>query len=383
MSKRFGTFLTALACVAALAACEGPEGPTGPAGAQGPQGPAGPAGPTGPAGPAGQDANENCTQCHTGDAGLFAVQLQYGTSLHRNGDTFARNGTSCARCHTHQGFIEQVETGTVAAAIDNPAPTNCRTCHQIHKTYTNADYALTTTDPVTLVNGGEVVDIAAAANLCASCHQARDITARSDVPVDIVNGTTVEITSTRYGFHHGPIAQVIAGTQAFEFDGTQTIAGGTGHPVVDCSACHMQTVDGGVETGGHTWRMSFAAEGGTKEPNAAVCAECHNGAGDFNVLSVQANTTALLQQLETLLVEGPTGIGTTNGIKQALSPVPYDSHTLETYAKTGTWSVVEAGAMANWQLFAEDWSFGIHNPDYAFQVLTNTIEALQAFYAGG
>ena len=56
--------------------------------------------------------------------------------------------------------------------------------------------------------------------------------------------------------------------------------------------------------------------------------------------------------------------------------------TLMVEAKSGTWSVVEAGAMANWQLFAEDWSFGVHNPDYAFQVLTNTIEALTAFYAG-
>jgi len=87
----------------------------------------------------------NCTQCHTDDAGLFAKQVQYASSTHRLGGNFDRNRTSCATCHTHQGFMERVETGSssTAATIEDPAPLNCRTCHQIHTTYTATDYALT------------------------------------------------------------------------------------------------------------------------------------------------------------------------------------------------------------------------------------------------
>ena len=49
---------------------------------------------------------ENCTQCHTNNETLFAKQVQYEKSTHRLGGNFERSTTSCAPCHTHQGFVQ-------------------------------------------------------------------------------------------------------------------------------------------------------------------------------------------------------------------------------------------------------------------------------------
>jgi len=301
---------------------------------------------------------------------LFAKQLQYGTSQHRNGDTWTRTG-SCSRCHTHEGFVAFAETGEEISAT-NLAPINCRTCHQIHNTYTDADYALTTTAPVALVSGdeGQVLDLGGAANLCATCHQARNILDRSDIPV-VLDGADVTITSTRYGFHHGPIAQTIGNTGAFAFTGDATIPTSNFH-VQDCTLCHMAEVEGGVESGGHTWRMAFGAEGAVEQNTNGCNVEACHGAGGIESFDQSGTQTAvqdLLVQIETILVE--------QGIKAALSPAPYDEETLSPYAVAGTYPANLVAALANWQLFAEDWSFGAHNSRYARRVLANTLQYLQ------
>ncbi|MDT8340708.1 MAG: hypothetical protein RQ751_04280 [Longimicrobiales bacterium] len=370
MSKRFGTFLTALACVAALAACEGDTGPAGPAGPAGPEGPAGTAGPAGPAGPAGQDANENCTQCHTNDVSLFARQVQYQQSTHRLGGNFERSTTSCAVCHTHQGFIEKLETGNNVTAenVMDPAPINCRTCHQIHTTFTDADFALTTTTPVTFINGGAEVDFGAAAgNLCATCHQGRALS-----PVPVIDGDPVTITSSRYGIHHGPQAQIASGMGAFEFDGTATIVAAPsphGDPATNdklCATCHMAQAFG-EQAGGHTFNMTYGLHGEESE-NVAGCQTCHSSITGFDGLGDTPGTVlAQLIELEQLLVNA--------GIKVAMS-TDYTIHGLNVFAVPGEYPANLAAAFANWQMFAEDRSLGLHNPPYVKAVLTNTIEAI-------
>ena len=54
----------------------------------------------------------------------------------------------------------------------------------------------------------------------------------------------------------------------------------------------------------------------------------------------------------------------------------YTIHELSPYAVPGTYSANLAAAFANWQLFAEDRSLGLHNPAYVRAVLTNTLEAI-------
>ena len=363
-------FATALFLLPALTACEGPTGPAGPAGTAGVAGPTGATGPAGPVGPAGQDANENCTQCHTDDVGLFAKQIQYANSTYAVGINFERSTANCAGCHTHQGFIERMEDGVVEATanVSNPAPVNCRTCHMIHDTYTSADYALTASGPVTmkLTGVGDVDFGDKAGNLCAQCHQARDMT------LPTMGATPVTITSTRYGTHHGPQGTVVAGVGAIEFAGSKTITGGPnahGNPAINegvCATCHMGAAFGG-QAGGHTWKMKYEYHG-SERANVAGCNTCHDDFSDFTEFGdTPATVLALLQTLETELIRV--------GIKAGLS-TDYTIHGLNVYAVKGDFPGDVAGAMLNWQIFAEDRSLGLHNPKYAKAVLQNSIEVL-------
>jgi hypothetical protein len=307
---------------------------------------------------------------------LFATQVQYENSVHATGVTFERGSATyslarfCAQCHTHQGFLEYQATGAVAGGFDSPAPVNCRTCHQIHTTYTAADYALTATDPVTLVAGGETIDYGAAAgNLCTNCHQARAVS-----PVPVIDGDPVTPTSSRYGFHHGPQAQVVAGVGALEFTGSKTVNGGPtshGDPADNakmCATCHMASAFG-KQAGGHTWKMSYGFHGDV-EPHVAGCNACHDGIEDFTAFGdVPGEILDLLTQLEQRLFD--------LGIKRELSE-DYTLHGLSVYVNEDVeYPANVAAAFLNWQLFAEDRSLGLHNPAYARSVLTNSLEALE------
>ena len=364
----------ALVLVVFAAACEGPTGPNGPAGPAGPTGStgaagsAGPAGPAGPAGKNGADANQTCTQCHAGNATLFAKQLQVEESLHSLGEAFARNTTACAVCHTHQGFIERLPTNAqaTAATIADPAPVNCRTCHQIHKTYTAADYALNSTKPVVLFSGGKTINMGAqSGNLCGLCHQARPIT-----PLPVLGGAAVTVTSTRYGYHHSPVANLMAGTGLFEFTGSVTvpkIAHVHGDPAFNpglCSTCHMATAVG-TDRGGHTFKMSSVSTTGAVSQNIAGCVECHKTVTDFNHFGLRTTIDGLMAQLHTELVR----IG--------IRPVTTDPHNF--YAKAGTFPADVAAAMINYQAIGEDKSHGMHNPPYVKNVLINTLAKMKTY----
>lgn len=354
MKRRIPLIGGALVLALGLAACEGPEGPAGP---QGPEGPAGPAGPTGPTGPAGQDANQNCVQCHTDDTQLFARQVQYENSIHYLGGNFERNGTSCAPCHTHEGFIERLASGeqTTTAAIENPSPVNCRTCHQIHTTYTDDDYALTTTADVQLWAGG-TVDFGDG-NLCASCHQGRPI---DEAEIPVVNGPDVTFESMRYGYHHGPQAQILGGLGGFAFEAS--IDDGIhahGASTVGCPTCHMADPFG-AQAGGHTWAMSYLYHGHV-EDLVAGCQGCHSSADDFEYRGVQEDVQVKLDSLRTLL--------RTIGIVEADSD----------YRVPGTWPANVAAAAINFQMILEDRSLGIHNPPYVLDLLDQSIEEMQTY----
>ncbi len=330
-----------------LAGCEGPTGPMGPAGT------AGPAGPQGPAGPAG---NSTCQECHNDDSRIVVRELQYQFSVHYLGGDYDRNEAPCAACHTHQGFIERIASGAqTAGPIDDPSPQGCRTCHQIHTTFTDSDFALTTTAPVSLWYApGETVDFGEG-NLCAQCHQARPVT-----PLPTIGGPDVTVTSSRYGGHHSPVAEVMGGVGLFEFPGSATIDGGPfvhGGPSVGCAKCHMATPINGAQAGGHSLNM---AADGDDNVNGCNSSGCHSTVEDFNKYGVQADVQGKLDQLATLL--------RAKGIMAAAPSVS---------SVAGTWPANVAAAFLNWQMITEDKSLGIHNPPYVLDVLQNTIQAMQ------
>ena len=151
-TDKFLKFLTLAMCAFAFAfvtGCEGPEGPQGPkgdTGAQGTQGDKGDKGDQGDPGTDGTDGvagNVTCLGCHSADNPQAKLE-EFSRSAHSAGAIavdYAGGRSSCAECHSHEGFLEFARTGDVAANITNPSAWECKTCHNIHTTFEQTDYA--------------------------------------------------------------------------------------------------------------------------------------------------------------------------------------------------------------------------------------------------
>ena len=104
------------------------------------------------------------------------------------------------------------------------------------------------------------------------------------------------------------------------------------------------------------------------EPDVATCKVCHTTATDFDVNGVQTAVQTKSDQLKGLLVNGGVLTCTTDaeGVESCSPP-------------TATFSAPEniAFALWNWILIAkEDGSKGVHNPDYALNLLDASIAAV-------
>lgn len=336
-------FILATVTIIAIIALAGCTGETGPTGATGPTGV------TGATGPPGENAIVVCQACHNAGTDLKVKQLQYGNSGHAAALTLAYAGgrNNCTSCHSSEGFTTWMAaggatSGTVAA--EKNTSINCRTCHEVHTTYTGADYALTATAPVTMITDDTVSYDAGDSNLCASCHQAR--TAPPAVGIG-----TVEVTSIHYGPHHGPQANVLLGTGGYSDPGGVSPQGEASPHYTQtengCVICHMGS-GAGFDDGGHTW-----------VPTTASCQVCHEGLTTFDRHGVQTEVQALFDELEELLED----IGILHVDEEG-----------EYHGVMGTFTEAQVAAYFNWKIVQEDGSMGVHNSYYLKKLLEYGID---------
>jgi len=324
---------------------------------EGPAGPAGKDGSNGEDGIDGTNGAATCTQCHDNTQILEGKMLQWEASVHATGGNFERNEGECARCHTSQGFIN-FHNGTydpfaAGAKILNPNPPNCYTCHSIHSTYTTADWGFTKSGPVTMFNTTETPDFGKG-SLCANCHQGRLVD-----PFPAVGGPDITVTSSRYGVHHGPMANVLAGVGLFEVGDGLSNSPHTTLITDGCVTCHMAEAYG-AQSGGHVMAMSYDYHGSTVM-NFKGCVSCHadNAALLVQFEALQTEVSGLLATLKLKLDEkGITAAGSDNSVN-------------------GTYSGLVAGACLDYKAITEDKSLGVHNPTYVKKLLQNLIDALQ------
>jgi len=326
---RFGMLALAALLVASCAAGEGPTGP------QGPQGPPGPQGDSGPSVEA-SAADLSCTECHNDEPLILSKRLQWDQSVHATGGNYTRGtSASCTGCHSSEGFSARVVAGLdpdeVEEGVASPSPQNCRTCHQIHTTYTGADFALETTDPVVLYESGETFDMGLG-NLCANCHQPR-----RGFP-EAVDGQ-VEVTSTHWGPHHGMEAAFFLGV-----GGALVESSPSAHYSVvaeGCPACHM-----GDE------------REHTMEADVDRCQACHVDLESFDRNGVQTEIKDAFAEVEAL--------------RLAKRLIDEDGHPV-----LGTYPEAEAAALWNYIIFYEDTSWGVHNSGFARALLEQALGALE------
>lgn len=319
--------LVALAAVLYLAGCEGERGP------------------------AGQDAATVCVNCHNDDTEIWAIVAEWSNSVHATGGNYERNTPPCSRCHTSEGFVAYLETGDPGTPY-YPSAIGCFTCHRPH---TNYNFDLRIDTPVTLDYGGTFDD--GKANLCANCHQVR-----VPSPLPPQSGT-VDITSSRWGPHHGPQSNILSGQGAYVFPGESYR---NQHPhytanLEGCPTCHMAQPFGS-QAGGHTWNMTYVYHG-SEEDNTAGCMttefSCHASVDDFHYHGIQDSVDVLVAVLDTLLMDAGI-INPANGLINA--PI--------------TLTADQAGATFNYYMFEEDRSRGIHNPVYYMDALNASITAM-------
>jgi len=349
---------------------------------EGAQGPAGADGADGTDGTDGVDANTHCLNCHTAVM-MDEITTAFNATPHVVGTSFAYAGTreSCAACHSHDGYVEYVRSGTMIAPTVG-TPLVCGSCHGDHASLEDdATAPMREVGPVVAMvdeTGGTVFDHGMG-NICATCHQARrtgsyydkyaepmtfernftgdDIAVYTNAAVGpngsaTLDGDTLRVvfdvptthvytSSTHAGPHHGPQSNTFAGITGYPENG---IVFDRDHHT-DCSGCHLHNeVDAGY---GHSFKADIA-----------FCNDCHGEAYDLE--GMMAGFADRLHAIEVAL-EGIHAIHVEDG----------EAHPLYASLPRDQWQ-----AFWNFMCIYEDNSFGAHNPDYTEQMLTQAETAL-------
>jgi nitrate/TMAO reductase-like tetraheme cytochrome c subunit len=410
----------------ALTSCT-KEGPTGPAGKDGVDGVDGA---NGSDGLPGVDATAVCITCHT-TVNMNAKQSEYQFSKHFTGNTSARFGKYCARCHTSEGYLEVTSNGqpSVRNDIANATRINCTTCHKhggfdFENSADTVSMIMRVVDPVTLVYNSESVDFGALNNTCVTCHQIRgtttpkvsDTTGTADpnyvqlafFPLDnALEGTTVQYkVGQSYSVHDGNQANLFKGIYGYEYVG-KTYTKEWIHSDNNCTTCHMNELNADGTRGGHTLLV-----------NEEKCMDCH---GQDVIGNIQTEVDFLRVQLGEALVAKKLFRKQTNS-EGVVSYSAVNSHdyygnlfpTTETSQRFGVsltssntvdpktglvvynsivkpdvdvswstrigreWTYGELGAAYNYGYINSELSKGVHNPTYAKQLLQTSIEYLNA-----
>jgi hypothetical protein len=284
----------------------------------------------------------DCMECHNDTTLITGKQFAWEESLHGSGHAAAYAGGrgSCTACHSGASFSAMIAAGQNPSEfreVVDVTRQDCRACHQIHTSYTTADWALETYAPVTLYAFESATFAGGKGNLCANCHQPRRTI---DGYVDDVNGVT-DVTSTHWGPHHGPQSAMLLG-----IGGGGDVAGKpSAHSMLvqdTCVTCHLG------ENDGHTF-----------EAVQSSCTQCHPDADDFDINGVQTEVAALIAQVGERLV--------------AKGMLDEEGHPV-----VGTYPSAEAAALWDYIFIAiEDGSLGVHNPAYTKGLLEKALEALE------
>lgn len=395
MTKRFLVLATMAVFLMALSACRGPEGPQG---------------------PSGESTVVNlegfapgiiCGNCHNPDIDttyyVWAIKYQWAQAGHVTGGTFDdRNTAPCSGCHTSEGFVQRAKAGFPAqvppggwSAVTNqnrPSPVGCFACHSPHS---KGDFSRRTEASVVLWSPMEGISDQTInlgkGNICLNCHQPRSTSFTPKMKSTAGASDTLKITTNRWYPHYGVQGLMFLGAGkggGFEFPGKtyvnsphSTQAGITQN---GCPTCHMaQPVSGG--NGGHTNVIGYLS-GTTTVYNTNGCRQsgCHatmnvdtyvgasgtltGGKGAHKYVHDYLDTLGTLLKAKGILSSSGLVQGN-NGTSSASSSNP------RTFV--GPAGLLKAGALYNYFFIEHDASGGIHNPQYAIQLLNNSIEEMR------
>ena len=298
--------------------------------------------------------NENMDHDVDGD-GINDPLSQYGNR--------GFGGLSCTSCHTSDGYIDWAANGVSGAGGSHPVypgtqTISCNTCHDTHTTFDfeneGFDYALRRIAPVMLVaDNAYTIDYGKdnmTSHTCATCHQPR-----STFEGALNEDGTYDVGG-RFGPHYGAQSTLLEGIQGAElpgytYDGADKSAAHRSGS--SCTKCHMGESTEGKNDGLHT--LNYAE---------TSCTTCHgNGIPSKDFLKED------FKALEDLLVA------------KGVIEIKIDEDTGEEEVEIITdknMDLIPASALWNYKMIYYDHSHGVHNPEYAKDLVQNSIDALNA-----
>lgn len=341
-----------------------------------------------------------CNDCHGPNPvyNIRSARAGYDVSGHKkNGHAFYSNGEDCQRCHTHEGFVQYVTTGKIdeKSIIEMPTQPACFTCHDPHAT---GDLSLRTAKPVTLPSGKNF-DMGSG-NICAQCHTTRGKAS------DVVKDLPADKISAVWGAHHGPQADMLIGSNAYEYAGKKY--SNSAHATViqnSCAECHMAFPEKryglSPELGGH----SFSIEGDVNHQpklNAAGClSNCHSKVGQVKAKNPDTPADTFWWHPSELIfdIEAKADFDNDGKVEPLQAEIEgllnlfvnnkgtgyLQKGELPMYKPDGSWNstksqvlrpLKEVAALYNYKYVLEDRSRGIHNAAYTIQILYDSIESL-------
>ncbi len=363
-------------------------------------------GPTGPAGPAGETTVANldgfkegikCGDCHNSDTDtmyyVWAKKYQWQLSKHAWGGDYERNSSTCANCHTTEGFIQAVQGKTVTSHVD-ASPPGCFACHSPHS---NGDFSLRTVASVSLLSPIQGVADAqfdyGKGNLCAQCHKPRSVSPKPN-PAKTAMTDTITISNNRWYAHYGVQSQMLMGTGGFQFV-DYTYTGNSNHTnnttikKEGCVICHMAdaTAGSGI-AGGHTMNLRY--ESNSSLTNGCTTSGCHSSSFTIDYIGSSSSLTgglgshtaveAYLDTLKNLLLDVNVVNKWNVGAQQPW--IVEGSEGLTINAGSGSKALKirpasRAGALFNFFFVEHDLSEGSHNTRYAIELLKSSIAELR------
>ena len=313
----------------------------------------------------------NCAQCHD-EPWRHNKYSEFENSAHSEviwSNSFAQGSSSqnnslgnCIRCHDGQGFVnftKGLTTNTTGMKPYQLKNITCAACHDPHGNDNAYSLRYTPEGENVLANGYEY-NIGGTGQICMNCHKARKDN------VEIIS-TTV---NSHWGPHHSVQADVLLGQNAAEFNGVPYTSGYHKIALINaCADCHMYaTTDTGTVTrdrvGGHSFNL-YDEE--NDYYHTAACVPCHGEIESWNDFkaAVDFDNDGTVESIPEEIA------GLEKLLRIWLPPVGIDSIDYAAITEDD-----QKKAYFNYQLIAYDGSKGMHNPRFAIDVLTKSIQAL-------
>ena len=306
-----------------------------------------------------------CAVCHSSGSNHIKPQ-EWVNSKHATAPR--EESKDCAGCHSGIGFIDRLAGASTVRT--NYAAITCVTCHDPHDASNPSQLrspGVVTLKDTSKAGGATVIASAGKGAMCMQCHMSRR---------DAATYVTTATPNNRFGPHHGPQADMLAGVNAITY-GLSIPSSAHGLVVSNtCVTCHMQTVASTnaafLKAGGHTFNMSCDTGTNTLDMVAA-CQGCHGpSATSFDVARVDYDGNGFVEGVQTEVK------GLMTQLSMLLPPLGKAKLTVSEVGSgiTTNYTTAQRKAVYNLLFVMEDKSYGVHNTAYAVGLLKASIADL-------